>query len=72
MKKPKKRKAVKYKTIKLKVSARQKRSLENYCNSRGVTPVKMIKMSIRPLLQNYCFSVPPPPVSPRQLELFQD
>ncbi|MGE5423998.1 MAG: hypothetical protein ACM3N9_01470 [Syntrophothermus sp.] len=71
MKKTKKKK-VKFKKITLKVTSRQKRSLENYCISRGVTPVRMIKMSIRPLLQNYSSSVPAVPVSPRQLQLFQD
>ncbi len=70
MKNSKKRRPTKFKTIKLKVSARQKKSLENYCRSRGVTPNKMIKMSIKPLLQNYSSSVPVIPVSPRQLQLF--
>lgn len=70
MKKPKKRKVTRFKTVKLKISPRQKRSLENYCRSRGVTPLKMIKMSIKPLLENYASAVPTQPVSPRQLNLF--
>jgi hypothetical protein len=47
------RKPVKFKTITLKVTARQKRSLVNYCKSRHTTPLRMIKKSIRPMLENY-------------------
>jgi hypothetical protein len=47
------RKPVKFKTITLKVSARQKKSLVNYCRSRHTTPNKAIKKAIRPLLENY-------------------
>ena len=53
MSKKKKRKPVKFKTIKIKVTSRQKRSLENYCKARRTTPNKVIKKSIRPLLENY-------------------
>ncbi|MFZ4520680.1 MAG: hypothetical protein ACOYNC_03185 [Bacteroidales bacterium] len=53
-KKPKKsRKAVKYKVITIKVTARQKKSLMNYSKSRHTTPNKLIKRAIRPLLENY-------------------
>jgi hypothetical protein len=63
------RKPVRYRTLKLKLTARQKRSLENFCKSRGTTPTKVIKRSIRPLLDNY--NTPcPPPVSVKQLDLF--
>ena len=58
MKKKKKRKVVKFKTIKIKVTARQKKSLENFCKSRKTTPNKVIKKSIRPLLENYAGLVP--------------
>ena len=54
MSKNKKRKKVRFKTIKIKVTARQKKSLENFCKSRRTTPNKIIKKSIRPLLENYC------------------
>jgi len=52
-KKKKKRKPVRYKTITLKITARQKKSLERYARSRRTTPNKIIKKAIRPLLVNY-------------------
>ena len=67
----KKRKPIRYKTVKLKLTKRQKRSLENFCKSRGTTPIKVIKKSIRPLLDNYAGAEPiPQQVSVRQLDLF--
>ncbi len=47
------RKPVKFKTITLKVTARQKKSLINYCKSRRTTPNKIIKKSIQPFLDKY-------------------
>jgi hypothetical protein len=47
------RKPIKFKTITIKVTARQKKSLINYSKSRRTTPNKLIKKAIRPLLQNY-------------------
>jgi hypothetical protein len=71
MTKKKVRKPVRYKTLKLKLTTRQKRSLENFCRSRGTTPTKIIKKSIRPLLDNYAASVPiSKQVSVNQLDLF--
>jgi hypothetical protein len=71
MTKKKARKPIRYRTLKLKLTTRQKRSLENFCKSRGTTPTKIIKKSIRPLLDNYAASSPcPPQVSHNQLELF--
>lgn len=52
-KQKKKRKTLRYKTISLKVTARQKRSLMRFCKARKTTPNKVIKKAIRPLLQNY-------------------
>lgn len=49
----KKRKPVKYKTITVTVTARQKKSLVNFCKSRKTTPNKIIKKAIRPLLTDY-------------------
>lgn len=49
----KKRKPVKYKTITFTVTARQKKSLVNFCKSRKTTPAKIIKKAIRPLLTDY-------------------
>jgi hypothetical protein len=71
MTKKKARKPVRYRTIRLKVTSRQKRSLENFCKSRGTTPNKIIKKSIRPLLENYASAVPVhQQVSVNQLKLF--
>jgi len=47
------RKPVKFKTITIKVTAQQKKSLMNYSKSRHTTPNKLIKKAIRPLLNNY-------------------
>ena len=58
MTKKKKRKATRYKTIKIKVSAKQKKSLENFCKARRTTPNKIIKKAIRPLLENYVDAIP--------------
>src|SRR5512138_3362628 len=49
----KKRKPVRYKTISITVTARQKKSLVNFCRSRKTTPTKVIKKALGPLLQNY-------------------
>lgn len=71
MTKKKKRKPVSYKTIKLKLTKRQRKSLENFCRSRGTTPIKVIKKSIKPLLNNYAaMSSSPRHISPKQLDLF--
>jgi len=47
------RKAVKFKVIKIKITARQKKSLMNYSKSRHTTHNKLIKKAIRPFLENY-------------------
>lgn len=49
----KKRKPVRYKTITITVSAKQKKSLANFCKARKTTPAKIIKKAIRPLLTDY-------------------
>jgi hypothetical protein len=51
--KAKKRKAIKYKTLTITLTARQKKSLVNFCKSRKTTPAKVIKKAIKPLLDNY-------------------
>jgi hypothetical protein len=72
MTKKKARKQVRFKTIKIKLTARQKRSLDNFCKSRRTTPNKVIKKSIRPLLENYYNAVPlKNREKVNQLELFQ-
>ena len=57
-KKNKKRKPTRFKTIKIKVSTKQKKSLENFCKARRTTPNKIIKKAIRPLLENYVNAIP--------------
>ncbi|TSA26351.1 MAG: hypothetical protein D4R67_07965 [Bacteroidetes bacterium] len=49
----KRRKPIRYKTISIKLTSRQKRSLERFAKSRRTTPNKLIKKAIRPLLENY-------------------
>lgn len=49
----KKRKPIRYKTITITVTAKQKKSLVNFCRSRKTTPAKIIKKAIRPLLSDY-------------------
>jgi hypothetical protein len=51
--KKKKRKPIRYKTITITVTAKQKKSLVNFCRSRKTTPAKIIKKAIRPLLSDY-------------------
>ena len=72
MTKRKTRKPLRFKIVQLKLTVRQKKSLENYCKSRGTTPLKIIKKSIRPLLENYSSAVPPRNnASVKQLKLFE-
>ena len=49
----KRRKKIRYKSITIKLTTRQKRSLERFAMSRRTTPNKIIKKAIRPLLENY-------------------
>jgi len=51
--KKKKRKPVRYKTITITVTAKQKKSLVNFCKMPRTTPAKVIKKAIRPLLSDY-------------------
>ena len=72
MRKTKKKKPIRYKTVQLKLTAGQKKSLENYCRIRGTTPTKVIKKSIRPLLENYIDAAPAfQKVKAKQLQLFE-
>jgi hypothetical protein len=66
--KPKKRK---FKTISIKLSSKQNRSLLNYCEARNTTPVKLIKKNIARYLNGFDKEVPAKyHVSDRQLDLF--
>lgn len=71
MSKKKKKKGTKYKQVTITISARQKKSLMNFCRSRKSTPNKIIKKSIRPLLENYHdLEVNHTPEKVNQLQLF--
>jgi len=49
----KKRKKVKYKTITIKITSGQFKSLSNFSKSRRTSPNKVIKKAINPYLTNY-------------------
>lgn len=53
LKAKKRRKSIRYKSLTIKFTARQKRSLERFAKSKRTTPLKIIKKAIRPLLENY-------------------
>ncbi|NOY50536.1 MAG: hypothetical protein GXO88_08245 [Chlorobi bacterium] len=60
-----------YKTISLKLSKRQMKSLKNYCRARKTTPIKLIKKNIRTYIESYADNVPEKfYVSHNQLEMF--
>jgi hypothetical protein len=67
-----KRKKVRYKTIKLKLSPLQKKSLDNYCKARKTTPNKLIKKMIRPFISQYSKEIPEELyLTENQLDLFE-
>ena len=69
----KKRKKVRYSELRIKLSAKQKKSLINYCNARKTTPNKLIKKMIRPYISNYAVDVPEEYyITETQLDLFTD
>jgi len=69
--KKKRKKKIKYKKIVFKLSANQKKSLENYCKARKTTPNKLIKKSISRYINGFDKSVPDEYFkSERQLDLF--
>jgi hypothetical protein len=68
----KRKKVIKYKTVTFKLSAKQMKSLKNYCRARKTTPTKLIKKSIRYYIDNFAESVPEKyHVSHNQLDLFE-
>jgi hypothetical protein len=72
-KKAKRRKKVRYSKLTIKLSSRQKKSLENYCMARQTTPTKLIKKMIRRYMNGFEKQVPDEYyVSERQLELFRE
>ncbi len=69
----KKRKKVKYREISFRLTAKQKKSLQNYCRARKTTPTKLIKKMIRPYISNYADDVPDEfYITENQLDLFSD
>ena len=69
----KKRKKVKYSELRIKLSAKQRKSLVNYCHARKTTPNKLIKKMIRPYINNYAVQVPEEYyITENQLDLFGD
>ena len=62
-----------YKTISFKLSARQMKSLKNYCRARKTTPIKLIKKNIRTYIELYADHVPSKYfVTHNQLEMFPE
>jgi len=48
----------KHKTITFKLSARQMKSLKNYCRARKTTPIKLIKKNIRTYTESFADHIP--------------
>ena len=48
----------KFKTVSFKLSARQMKSLKNYCEARQTTPTKLIKKVIREYIERFDKEVP--------------
>jgi hypothetical protein len=69
----KKRKKVRYSEVKFRLTAKQKKSLLNYCHARKTTPTKLIKKVIKPYISNYDVEVPDEYyITEKQLDLFTD
>ena len=67
----KKRRKVRYKMVKLKLTSRQQQSLDIYCQARGTTPNKLIKKMIRPFFR-YSKQLPEENfATANQLDLFE-
>ena len=68
----KKRKVIKYKIVTFKLSAKQMKSLKNYCRARKTTPTKLIKKSIRNYTEHFASEVPEKyHVTHNQLDMFK-
>jgi len=68
----KKRKIIKYKAVTFKLSAKQMKSLKNYCRARKTTPTKLIKKSIRNYTEHFSNVVPEKyHVTHNQLDMFK-
>ncbi len=73
VKKKKKQKTRKFKTITIKLSVRQKKSLDNYSKVRNTTPLKLIKKAIETFI-SLAQDMPPPTnyATENQLDLFEE
>ncbi len=68
-----KKKRKKFKTLSFKLSARQMRSLRNYCEARQTTPTKLIKKVIRDYIEKFDKEVPDKyKGSHNQLDMFNE
>jgi hypothetical protein len=54
----KRRKKVRYREVRLKLTKNQQKSLDNYCKARHTTRTKLIKKMIRPFLSYYSKEIP--------------
>jgi len=72
-KRKKRRKKVRYSKLIIKLSAKQKKSLQNYCKARKTTPSKLIKKSIKRYINGFDKEVPEAYyVTENQLALFDE
>jgi hypothetical protein len=68
----KKRRKVRYQSVKLKLSKKQQQSLELYCQARKTTPNKLIKKMIRPFFK-YTKELPEESfATANQLDMFKE
>jgi hypothetical protein len=66
----KKRRKIRYRMVKLKLTAQQHDSLDYYCNKRNTTPNKLIKRLIKPYFK-YRQTPEENFATPNQLDLFE-
>lgn len=68
----KRKRKIKYRTVTIKLSDKQKKSLVNYCKARKTTPNKLIKKSISRFTTGFDKSVPKEFfTTEKQLDLFE-
>jgi hypothetical protein len=73
IRKQKKRRKTKFNKITFKLSAKQKKSLDNYCKARRTTPTRLIKKSISRFINGFDMNVPQDYfITEKQLDLFID
>lgn len=73
VKRKKRKKKIRYSKLIIKLSAKQKKSLQNYCKARKTTPSKLIKKSIKRFINGFDKAVPDAYyVTENQLALFDE